>query len=309
MYSLKCLSQRELASYEALCFPYFRLMLKASAPGCGLLAVGASLLGEPIGLLLAQQDPGTSHSAVIHSVVVASRHRRIGVATALLARAERELESRAAQSAQITFMNDRPFTRALEGLLAKRQWHRSQLTALFCEADFGTLSQAPWVQRRWDFLPEFEIVQWGDVTPQDRAEALQRQRHSRWFPEALNPFTEEHLTDPRLSLGLRHRGQLVGWCIVRELANRILRVVSLFVNRELQGSGRSVALLAEAIKRSGRSEMDRILFDVCSEREQMVKFVHRRMAPHLKSIRSASTSRKSLNINQQLEGSVHAALQ
>ena len=283
MYGVARLSFPDWKRYSHFTFPYFQPWLEARDDE--LVAVGAQIVGQPVGLLLARMSAEDSRAGEIHSLFVSAPRRRRGMATRMLAEAECELRRRGAIGVAITYMDGGSSTPALEALLDKLGWEPPQPRMLICQSDFETIAKAPWMARR-EFPAGFEVFQWVDLTAAERAEILERQSRERWFPELLTPFWKEHLIEPASSLGLRYRGEIVGWCISHRVDRETIRFARLFVRRDLQATGRAVTLLAQSIYRHENTEVRKAIFDVAAQNETMLRFVQRRLAPWMISMRT-----------------------
>ncbi len=292
MYSLRSLSEQEVAGFSEFTFPYYRSVLNEMSLGGRMVAVGAVLPQEPVGLAFAELKNNLK-TAVIRSIAVAPQQRRIGIGTALLRRVERELSARGCGIAEVIYMAGRPSTPALESLLRSNGWPTATPRLMICTSDFELLSRAPWMKPT-DFPPAFDVFPWKDLSSGDRADLLECQERELLYPEALSPFAHEDLTDPTCSFGLRHKGRLVGWCIVQQFGAGTLRCSSLFVKKEFEAQGRAIALLARSVHATPGTGRPNFIFDVSFERPRMIQFVRRRMAPYLKSIRITNESRKKL---------------
>jgi GNAT superfamily N-acetyltransferase len=292
MYSLKILSEEEVAGFSQFTFPHYRHVLSEMSLGSRMVAVGAVLVRESVGLVFAELQEGRQ-SAVIRSIAVAPQQRRIGIGTALLRLVERELNKRGCRAAEVIYMAEQPSTLAVEGLLRRNGWPAATPRLMICTSDFDLLSRAPWMKLT-DFPPEFEVFCWNRLTACERADILEGQEREQFFPEALSPFAHEDLTDPSCSFGLRYKGRVVGWCVVQQFGANTLRCSSLFVRKEFEDRGRAIALLARSVHATPRTGRPNFIFDVSFERPRMIQFVRRRMAPYLKSIRTTNESRKQL---------------
>jgi GNAT superfamily N-acetyltransferase len=284
MYSVDRLSFPECCRYEKLTFPYFRPWLQQ--PDLDLIAIGATLASRPVGLLLARASTEDERIGQIHSIFVSPDQRRVGVASRLLARAECELQKISKIGASITYMDSGPSTPALEALLQELGWGPPSARMLICESDFETITKAPWLSMR-EFPPEFEVFPWVDLTASERENlSLECGKPNSWFPEVLSPFWFDQRIEPVSSLGLRYRGDIVGWCITHRLDRETIRFARLFVRRDLQATSRAIMLLAQSIYRHESTEVYKAIFDVAAHNIAMLRFVNRRMAPYLKSMRT-----------------------
>ena len=291
-----------MADFSAFTFPYFRATLTAANFGVRTTAVGATLAGDPVGLVLAelQQD---ARVAEICSIGVAAHQRHVGIGTALLRRIEYELVDRRCAWAEVAYMTNRTSTFIVERLLRKTGWPAAALRVMICRTDFDLLYSAPWMKET-DFPPPFQVFRWKELTVRERADTMESQAHKEWFPEALSPFVKDYLIDPVCSLGLRYQGEIVGWCIGHQIGEDTLSCGCLFVRKEFEARGRAIALLAQAVHASRHTDRRKFIFGVSFERPPMIRFVQRRMAPYLRSIETTKGSRKQLSAHSSVLGSL-----
>jgi GNAT superfamily N-acetyltransferase len=276
LHSLERLSAQRAEDFAALTFPYFRSLLSDPAS----VAVGAIALGQPAGLALA--GPENEHPGVarIHSIAVAAPYRGAGLGRALFDRVEQELAAGGYAGASAVYMQGLPHSPRIERALDARGWLPARRRMLICESDFATITRAPWMARP-QFPPEYEVFRWVDRTPQDDEAIRGRQAREPWYPETLSPYPEPERVEPLSSLGLRLRGEAVGWCITHRMRHDTIRFFRLFVRRDLQRLGRAAQLLAESIWRHEGTEVDKAYFDVATHNPEMLRFVDRRLAPWL----------------------------
>jgi ribosomal protein S18 acetylase RimI-like enzyme len=292
MFSVKNLSEQEVASFTEFTFPHYRSVLSKMSLGRRMVAAGAVFLQESVGFVFAELKD-SFRAAVIRSIAVAPEQRRMGIGTALLRFVERELITRGCGVAEIIYMTGRPSTPAVEGLLRRTGWPAATPRLMICTSDFDLLASAPWMTPT-DFPAGFEVFRWDKLPALERAELLQCQEREPFFPEALSPFAHEDVAEPACSFGLRFKGQVVGWCLVQQFGADTLRCGSLFVRKEFEAQGRAIALLARSVHATPQTGRPNFIFDVSFERPRMIQFVRRRMAPYLKSIRITNESRKKL---------------
>lgn len=292
MYSLKRLTAQDAADFSAFTFPYFRPTLTPANFGAQTTAIGATLAGDPVGLVLAESKHNAS-LAEICSIGVSAHQRHVGIGTALLRRIENELLARQCAWAEIAYMTNQPCTFIVERLLRKTGWPEAAPRVMICRTDFDLLYRAPWMKDA-NFPRPFEVFCWKELTTQERAATMESQAREEWFPEALSPFVKDHLIDPVCSLGLRYKGEIVGWCIGHQIGKDTLSCGCLFVRKEFESRGRAITLLAQAVYASRHTERRKFIFGVSFERPSMIRFVQRRMAPYLTSIETTKGSRKQL---------------
>jgi GNAT superfamily N-acetyltransferase len=280
MFVVEPLSPGAAESYAQFSFPYFRGLL--ARPGADIVAIGASLAGRPLGLALAQL--AGERRAQLHSVAVADGYRRQGVATALLDRLDRELAARDCDVVYAVYLSGEK-AGVIEALLSARGWSAPRLRRLVGAADLARSAEVPWIAAA-RFPPEFSVEAWASV------DAAEKSRLAA--PAALDPFPTEPVA-AEVSLALRCRGELAGWAIWTKCGESRLRCARLFVRPQMQRMARGVVLLARSIQLAHAAGWRDAIFDVAIEDQAMVRFVKRRLAPFLTSLRESRDSFKKLS--------------
>jgi GNAT superfamily N-acetyltransferase len=298
-----CIEEIPFARRSLFCeltFPLFRPLLTADDADARRVFVGVALFGQPIALAIGEVDQENKAQADIHSIFVAAPHRRRSLGSMLLTRLEEILLDRGAQLGRFTYMSGLPQTPSVEALLRKNGWLEPRHRMMICDGEFDLITQAPWMQRR-SFHSDFSTFLWRELSPDERAGILDRQAREPWYPEELSPFRNQHLMEPTMSLGLRYRGEIVGWCIAHRISIDTVRFFSFFVRRDVQGIGRAVPLLANSIYLSVGTPIFKARFDVAMDNLAMLQFVRNRMAPYLTDIRYILRSHKRLQPSRSLE--------
>ena len=88
--------------------------------------------------------------------------------------------------------------------------------------------------------------------------------------------------EPLNSLGLRRDGAVVGWMATHRLRADLVQYTCLFV-REGVARGRSIALLAEAVRRQVRAGVPLMAFMMDASNAAMHRFLERRLTPYVVS--------------------------
>jgi uncharacterized protein (TIGR03032 family) len=280
--------------YEALTFPSMRKQAQARRITEPLVTMATAHQGQFVGLALAEVLPAGDTARVL-SLFVAPEHRRRGVGAAMLAHLERALIREGCTRVTLAYRTNWPSVPAIERLLQKRGWSAPQTRMLICKTSTERIAEASWLDQA--SLPDgFTVFPWSELTPQEREEIQRRQEAEEWYPRVLTPFQEEERQEPLNSLGLRHQGQVVGWMITHRSAPDTIQYTSLFVQPELQGQGRALPLLVEAIRRqvAVAGDVPYGIFQVEVENEPMTKFLNHYLQPYLTSLAELRRSRKSL---------------
>jgi ribosomal protein S18 acetylase RimI-like enzyme len=127
-------------TYRALAFPRHVPLLDDLGASGATVAIGASVLGSPVGLAIAGLVGG--ELATLHSIVVAPAARRRGVGTGLLAALEALLRDRGVGCLVGAYRIDRPGHDAVTRLLARRDFERRR-EAIEYVFPVARLDQAP----------------------------------------------------------------------------------------------------------------------------------------------------------------------
>jgi GNAT superfamily N-acetyltransferase len=278
------------SAFSLLTFPVFRTRLERLDQGSKApLAVGACDDEGPVGLALV--DFAEDYAELLSVFVVPDRRRR-GIATRLLATVEKEIGI-SCKSLRVSYEGGNAFVEAVEGLLAGRGFTAPQRRSLVCRCSGTRIRQAPWLKK--DLLPAaFSTFSWTELDP-DEVQAL---RGADWYPPLLSPFKEEENVEGLNSLGLRYKGDIVGWQINHRIARDTIRYTTMFVRQDLQAFGLAIPLMIESIRRhlfSGQLWIDKATFVVPEQMQGMVNFVERRMRPYIDAVHPSFEAYKVLS--------------
>lgn len=273
--------------YAPMTFPFYRALLFAD-PG-RRLALGATLEGEPAGLGLVER--GIEGRAHLRSLYVTDTLRGRGLATALLERLEEETRAAGDVELSAVWMAGQTSTPAVERVLAKRDWTPPALRMYVLRCDHPSIDRARWMTRRLD--AGVETFLWKDLTATER-EALIRRQETQPVSREVFPFNFSPQFEPHTSLGVRWRGEVVGWVVNHRFDPKTLRFTCSYLRDELQGRGRLVAVYAEVINRMRPLGLSEAIWSVPVEFPRMVAFTRRHLMPYATSITETRGSRKSL---------------
>ncbi|BAZ31623.1 GCN5-related N-acetyltransferase [Cylindrospermum sp. NIES-4074] len=295
MYKFIVLSNATANLYEKLTYPTFRLHLRVLDSDNSMVALGVHLDSQPVGLALAQisQD---KKSAEILSLFIVPEHRQRGLGKALLTSVEKELRLHGCSHANLVYVSNAtaPF---FERILKQCNWSTPRLRMLVCSGSITNIRDAYWLKLHNAIPSGYTIFPWIKLTEQERYFIQGLQAISPWYPKILCPFQEEEIIEQSNSLGLRYKNQVVGWMIAHRVALNAVRYTKLFVKQDLQGIGRAIPLLATAINlHLEHNPNTKAVFTVEADNTLMVKFLYKRLAPYLESIRQSWGSSKSFNL-------------
>lgn len=111
-------------------------------------------------------------------------------------------------------------------------------------------------------LPEgCEIFPWKELKDHERDQLLKEHRH-RHFSDIVSPFHEEEKIESLNSLGLRYKGEVIGWMITQRVAPDTLKYASFYVRPEFRYKGASMRLMIDSIKIQQKSNIKWFLIEV-----------------------------------------------
>jgi GNAT superfamily N-acetyltransferase len=276
----------EVADRQALAemtYPAYRECLLTAEPGQETVGVVAFTEGKPCGLALAQLCWSGTPAEVL-SVFVERSRRGQGIGGQLLARITDLLKEQNEPLVLARYPRGRESTPAVEYLLANQGWGEPRPHLLLFRV--GKLSlgvlHAPWMQPRP--LPTgFTLFEWAQSTEADLAVAAEYHQDPD-FPPGVTPFREEDSIDPRISLGLREQGRLVGWLVTHRINEGMTRYACLFVHPSVSVKGLGWRLITQAIRRQIEANGHRDDFQAVwaiAPGNPLAGFVRRCLAPHM----------------------------
>lgn len=277
-------------SFQEMTFPVYRHLLplklaprhpeQGDAGAVLPLAVAAYAGNEAIGLVLAAVPTSTGEVPQVLSLFVVAAHRKQGVATRLILEIEKLMRGGGVSTLEAVYMSGKEGVPAVERILEKRGWPAPAVRTVTLRFTLEEATRTDWYGRLPLRPPDYEIFPWTEVTDADREGLRRSNESSRWIAEGLEPWThDEHGFDPISSVGLRYRGDIVGWVINHRVSADTVRFTCSFMRKDLGRRGRILPLYTAAIDRLRAAGIGNCLFVTPVEYPNMVAFVKNRCAP------------------------------
>jgi len=289
-------------AYSGLTFPlFYKALAKVSATG-PTIAVGYQAFGTPMGLIIAHMDE--NKGAEILSIFVDKCCRNRGVATALLERMEAELLRCGCRNLHVCYKRDSANVPVLERILNKTGWGAPRPYLLTCKVqgkeNVDGLMKADWMNGH-RLTPEFELFPWQEATKEDHARA--GEIAGKLYVADGVSFIEDSIFDPLKfdplnSLGLRHKGSVIGCMLTQRIGEGMMRYDNMFVAQEYLRSDKGIVMTAEAIKRQYAVDKDSptvgAVWRSRVKNVPMIRFIKRRLGPYLTSVMETNEAVKQL---------------
>jgi hypothetical protein len=262
--------------------PRFRICLDGKDPdqveGTKVLAFAASIKGSPIALAVAGLYPDVD-LAELYAFKVRDLHAHMALGNDLLMALEAETFKNNALTINHYFRQSDTDTPAFRALLHERGWSKPQLYMLRYFFDCFT-SNPPFYQYAMNLPEGYEVFPWSAITETDRKILLKESEQGR-FSKQVSPFIDEEHIEPLNSLGLRYKGEVIGWVITHKIAPDTLKYTSLFVKPEYRFSGVSMKLMIDSMKIQQKSSIKWTIIEVGMEDldRSWFKIVTKRLAP------------------------------
>lgn len=298
------LETRTLGGDEGILFTgltynrYKHLVKYEEANRDAFFSTGGWLDGIPAGLALCEQV--SSEQIELRSLFVLPKYRNQGIATVLLASAEKEAIKRGCKTFSILFQDQGKGAEIMPHLLDRSGYSPPQFSALICRSlNQGKILTAPFLKKSL-LPPSCELFLWRTLSRKERDIIKDKQKKTPWYPELLSPFSNEEEIEYLNSLGLRYRGEIAGWVITHRISKKTIRYTTSFVREDLQQYGFAAPLLIEAIKLHLSSPESTVATDasfiIPAQFGGMIAFAKKRMLPYMEEIANLYMCSKNLPI-------------
>ncbi len=223
-----------IKQFNSLTFPRLDQQVRVTKFNEPLLIVVAKNQEQHIGAIIIELF--SNSVAKVSSWYVLPPFRGLGIGKELLARSEKVLRKNKFNSVHTEYRSDWKSVLSFEHILKERKWEAPQTKVYLCKASIDIISKAPWMSRL-ELPQEMEIELWKNITQEEKKTILQKKQTQNWYPDHLNPFQHEENMDLATSVGLKFRGEIIGWMITHRLKADTVEFTAAFVDKDLTGGG------------------------------------------------------------------------
>ncbi|MEH2233750.1 MAG: TIGR03032 family protein [Nostoc sp.] len=268
------LNSSNALDYNHLTYPSLQKRWQTQPPQGELTGLSASLDGAIVGFAISERlNP---QQAEIISLFVLPEYRSQGIGTRLVAYLEQELAQQGCVEIILSYSTSTLTNVALEPVLQKLHWQPPQINLVLGKTATEKIAQAPWLNK-YPLPPAFEVFPWLDVGL------------------SLPPNVEAHRLEPLNSLGLRYRGEVIGWVLTHRVAPDTIRYTTFSIAQAFEKRARGVWLLASAIRRQVDSGVPYLTGSVSYHYPRLLQFVERHLTPYLTGVGEVRQTSKLIN--------------
>ena len=286
----------------SMTFPAYRHLLQLQ-PTARHPEQGDEKLVQPIGVVAAAgqgllglalaEVPLVDGTPELLSLFVDEGLRGRGLATELLARLEAELAAMGCSELRAVYMTGKPSIPALERVFVKRGFGAPEARTLTLRFTPEEALQTPWF-KRVRLGSEYEIFPWTELQPAERERLVASNAAKPWIAGGLEPWRHERNFDRVSSLGLRYKGEVVGWVINHQVTADTVRFTCSFMRKDLGRRARIMPLYTASLERLREAGCRWSTFVTPISYTTMVEFARKRCAPWASFVGETRGIRKTL---------------
>lgn len=248
-----------------------------------VIVVGARYHDEPIGLALSLIE--SKEVADVISVFVAKPHRLRGIASLMIEQIEQIVKPLGNNRLLLGVTKDSQFT-PIASVLKRCEWDPKprglKRLISWCGPEMK-LDKAPWLRRRIQNA-DVEVLPWSEVTESELLKLKEdASKTDCWFPKSLSPIVDNTNIHAPTSIGLRFRGELIGWSITHKFMTSPVVFSVMFAKKVPEFPLAGLALLQATADRlielgkSGRTPLSCAILDG----NKFYDFMARKVFPYL----------------------------
>lgn len=209
--------------------------------------------GKPIGVLIANYFPAIYQSLIAHFFVL-PESRGKGVGTLLMTHLMSYLKAEKIRSIELHYNASSETAGSLTELLKNTGWKPPSLLTTRYFFDLH-LFNPHWLTHPPKLHPDETLFPLTDLT-QEETQQLRRWEKENPLIQQVSPFEKNYELEKLNSLGLRSKGELIGWIAAHRVEKNVIRYSSLYLHSEHRGTGSAISLLAASIQKHKDQEPD-----------------------------------------------------
>jgi N-acetylglutamate synthase-like GNAT family acetyltransferase len=259
-----------MQEFPGLLFPVFLKKIEHENRERSLLAIVATAREEAVALAVSELR--SNSTAELHSVFVAEKFRKKGIATHLLQQIDKVHKEHPIQYIDVSWADAIQETTAFENLIRKSHWLPPQRTIVNVKLHVDSALKATWKDELPGTNDNTGILDWAEVTEREKEE-IRLLEKEEGFPKYLTPFQLPGIVDKKISKVLRVEGKIAGWCIFHTIKNDTAQCSSLYIRQGYRNKLRSMKLLADSFIDAQKKNIRYINYQISYQDKSLEKFL------------------------------------
>ncbi|MBF0224721.1 MAG: GNAT family N-acetyltransferase [Desulfobacterales bacterium] len=240
--------------------------------------IGAYNDNEPIALALAGIN-FEKNEAELLSLFVINEYRNKGIGCELLLRVEEEIRFDSVVLLTAVYMTGSPGTEAVEHIIEKCGWEKPYMRMASVRFNCDTFQNVPWLNK-YKNIKGYDTFLWKDITNDEKNFIQQSQKENPWIPDDLVPWLyDKDGFEPTTSLGIKYKGDIVGWIINHKHDNETLRVTCGFIRVDLGKMGLILPASSVSFNLMRKEGFTKGMFTTPIKHPRMISFIKNWIAP------------------------------
>lgn len=276
MLELKLLTPESAKPYKTFTYQSFREKIIDStvSPEIRPIVVGASFMGNPVGLIVAGCDRKGATANVV-SIFVQQSFRNMGIGTALMNYLLDYLQSEKFLKVIIQYYGLINI-QILEKILEKSGWEPPQLYSRYYRLELKNLVGFRWMDRM-KLPPPYRLVSWEEVSREEREQV--KNLDEAGYRSYYDPSENEKAVVDRCSYFLKEEDTIIGWSIVERHLEDMLLYRVLYIREAYRDKGLGLVLAAKTAHGALESRIPYGVIQIVATNERMQKIYKRIIEP------------------------------
>lgn len=248
-----------------------------------LLAITASQDNKPVALLLTYLPLGKNIGEIV-SVYVTHEYRRRQIGSHLVELLKEYAKKHELKQIGIVYPSSIPDSPCIEGFLNKNNFSGKRF--MLAEFIFDSLKfHPPWFLRNYQMPKDFEVFPWYQLSYEE-AQSLKEKYSKNIIPFDVYPLARPGIFEPLNSLGLRYKGEVIGWMVNSRTASDIINYNTLYIDYDFQSIGYAIYLLVDSLNIHKQTQIKWGIFKVSIPYSsgKWLRFIRHRLAPYANEI-------------------------
>lgn len=293
MMEIKLVTPESAKPYQTFTYQSFRqgIVDTTVSPEKRPIVIGAALMGNPVGLVVAGCNRGEGAANVV-SLFVQKAFRNMGVGTALLNYLIDYLRAEGFIKATVQYYGVAD-VQIVERVLKKSGWQPPVLYSSYYRLDLQNLNGHRWMYRMK--LPSsYQLLSWEEVSAKERSQI--KDLNETEYRSYYDPSENEKVIVHTCSYFLKENDTIIGWSIIERHLEDTLLYRALYIREAYRDKGLGLVLAAKTAQGVMASGIPYGVIQIVAANERMQKVYKRIIEPLSPTVTSYWSCEKELQI-------------